>query len=88
MRAEDLLPDQIDRGTFDGVTVRKGSIGAFLVNARVLAQPQSTPEQRAIASRDIIDLLPALKAVGLFEIMEVRDEPLRAFIHAHCQAEP
>lgn len=77
MRAEDLLPDEINQGQFNGTTVRKGTVGAFLINARVLADPQSSDEQRRSAEQDVVEALPALRALGLFEILQVRDQHLR-----------
>src|SRR5471032_3312955 len=77
MRAEDLLPDPLDQGQFNGTTVRKGTVGAFLINARMLADPLSNVEQRRRAEQDIIAALPALRALGLFEILQVRDLALR-----------
>jgi hypothetical protein len=71
MRAEDLLPDHINQAQFNGVTVRKGSVGAFLVNARVLSDPAASVESRAAAERDILAALPALRAIGLFDVLQV-----------------
>jgi hypothetical protein len=80
MRAEDLLPDNVNQGQFNGVTVRKGSVGAFLVNARVLSDPAASAESRATAERDILEALPALRAIGLFDVLQVRDERLRVLV--------
>lgn len=77
MRAENLLPDHLDQGQFNGTTVRKGTVGAFLINARVLTDAGARDEQRQQAEQDIVEALPALKALGLFEILQVRDEALR-----------
>lgn len=77
MRAEDLLPDDINQGQFNGTTVRKGTVGAFLINARMLSDPLSNVEQRRRAEQDIIAALPALRALGLFEILQVRDLALQ-----------
>jgi hypothetical protein len=63
--------------------VRKGSVGAFLANARVLEDPSASAEARAIAERDIIDALPGLRALGLFDVLMIRNERLRAFVEAH-----
>ncbi|MGQ7862443.1 hypothetical protein ACUN0G_24670 [Pseudomonas sp. 32A] len=76
MRAEDLLPDHLDQGQFNGVTVRKGTVGAFLVNARTWCDPATLGEQRLLAEQDILQALPALKALGLFEVLQVRDPEL------------
>ncbi|MCU9954534.1 MULTISPECIES: hypothetical protein [Burkholderia] len=82
MRAEQMLPDHADRIDAGGTTIRKGTIGAFLVNARVLTDPDATPADRARAETDTIDALPALRAIGLFDVMEVRDPALRAWLDA------
>jgi hypothetical protein len=83
MRAEDLLPDPLDQGQFDGTTVRKGTVGAFLINARMLADPGASDEQRRVAEQDIVEALPALRALGLFEILQVRDQHLRILCERH-----
>jgi hypothetical protein len=83
MRAEELLPDDLDQRDFHGVAVRKGSVGAFIANTRVLADPAASAEARAIAERDIVEALPALRALGLFDVFLIRDDKLRAFVEAH-----
>ncbi|KVH60097.1 hypothetical protein [Burkholderia cepacia] len=82
MRAEQMLPDQTDRITLGDTTIRKGTVGAFLVNARVLTDPNAAPADRARAEADAIDALPALRALGLFDVLEVRDAALRAWLDA------
>ncbi len=82
MRAEDVLPDAVNQTEINGVAVRKGTIGAFLVNARVLCDPAAPAAARAVAERDLVDALPALRALGLFDVFEIRDTALRAFIDA------
>ena len=83
MRAKDVLPDGTDQSEFNGVTVRKGTVGAFLANARVLTDAAASPDIRSAAERDIIEALPALRALGLFDILSVRDDRLRALVEAH-----
>ena len=58
MRPEDVLPDDVNRGEINGVAIRKGSVGAFLANARILADPAASAEDRATAERDLVALLP------------------------------
>ncbi|MGS0891062.1 hypothetical protein ACVBGC_00680 [Burkholderia stagnalis] len=82
MRAEQMLPDQTDRIEVDGTTIRKGTVGAFLVNARVLTDPAATPAERTRAEADAVDALPALRALGLFDVFDVRDPALRAWLDA------
>lgn len=83
MRAEDLLPDHLNQTNIDGVAVRKGTVGAFLANARVLQDAAASEAARADAQRDIADALPALRALGLFDVLEIRDAALRAFVETH-----
>lgn len=80
MRAEDVLPDQQNQGQFNGVSVRKGTVGAFLANARLWLAETSSDAEKAIAERDILDALPALHALGLFDIVQVRDTKLRELV--------
>ncbi|WP_175674030.1 hypothetical protein [Burkholderia ambifaria] len=82
MRAEHLLPDHADRIEAGGTTIRKGTVGAFLANARVLTDPHAAPADRSQAEADTIDALPALRAIGLFDVLEVRDPALRAWLAA------
>jgi hypothetical protein len=80
MRAEHLLPDHVDQVDVHGVTIRKGTVAAFLANARVWIEPSSTEAARADAAADIVEALPALRAVGLFDVLEIRDVRLREWI--------
>lgn len=80
MRAEDLLPDEQNHGQFNGVSIRKGTVGAFLLNARAWLDPASSDDQQAEAERDIVEALPALHALGLFDLLQVRDAKLRELV--------
>jgi hypothetical protein len=86
MRSEDVLPDHVNQGEFNGVTVRKGTIAAFLHNARCWSDPLTAPELRAAAQRDIESALPDLQALGLFDVLDIRDAALREWIAARIQA--
>jgi len=83
MRAEDILPDTNSHVEQNGVVIRKGSVGAFLVNARVWSDPQSSLKDKETAERDIIDALPALHALGLLDVLDIADPALKAFVAAH-----
>ena len=80
MRAEQILPDDVDHAQFNGVTIRKGTVAAFLANARTWADAHASADERAQAQEQIAQALPALRALGLFEVLEVRDQGLRAFV--------
>lgn len=80
MKAQDVLADGVEQADFRGVAVRKGTVGAFLANARVWCDAEATPAGREAARRDIEEALPALHALGLFEVLQVRDPALRAWV--------
>lgn len=82
MRPHDILPDGADTAVLGGAIVRKGSVAAFLANARTLADPRADAAAREQAQRDIREVLPALRAIGLFEAMQIRDPRLRAWVEA------
>jgi len=83
MRPEDILNNEQNTVERHGVVVRKGSVGAFLANAAIWCDPTATATQRQIAERDILDLLPGLRALGLFDVFAIRNEALRNMIEAH-----
>ncbi|MBW4791181.1 hypothetical protein [Pseudomonas tolaasii] len=83
MRPEDLLPDDQNQTTRDGVVIRKGSVGAFLVNAQAWCDPQTDAAQREIAEKDLLALLPALRALGLFDVFSIRNAGLQRLVDAH-----
>jgi hypothetical protein len=83
MRADQLLPDHLNQVERNGTTIRKGSVGAFLINARVLTDSSANPAAREQAEADLASLLPALRALGLFDVLEIRDPALRAWVDTH-----
>ena len=84
MRADQILPDDVNHGQFDGLTIRKGTVAAFLANARTWTRADAGADERAQAQAQITEDLPALRALGLFEVLQIRDERLRAFIDGHA----
>ena len=82
MRADQILPDDVDHGQFQGVTIRKGTVAAFLANARTWTDAHAGADDRAQARAQILEDLPALRALGLFDVLEVQDERLRALVEA------
>jgi hypothetical protein len=75
---QDVLPDGAEGTEFHGEYVRKGTIAAFIANARVLqSHPAGTPEHEA-ATTQLRALKPALTAVGLFDVVTIRDPAVAA----------
>lgn len=83
MRATDMLPDHHNHTERQGVFIRKGTVGAFLVNAQIWTDPTATPALRQTAERDLLDALPALRALGLFDVLSIRNDTLRHFVDTH-----
>jgi hypothetical protein len=83
MKAEDVLPDDVNLRDFGGLQVRKGTVAAFLANARTWLADTTSPEARAEAERDLIATLPGVHALGLFDVLDVRDPRLRQLIARH-----
>jgi hypothetical protein len=83
VRPEHVLPDGDDTVSLaDGGVARKGTIAAFLRNAQRWAEPAIAPEERALLTEAIAEAVPALRALGLFAVLEVRDPALRALVDA------
>ncbi|GGP21074.1 hypothetical protein [Silvimonas iriomotensis] len=80
MRAEDLLPDDQNQIELAGTPVRKGTVGAFLFNAAVWLDPHADAASHQQAAADMTAALPALRALGLFDVLEVRDAALRQWL--------
>jgi hypothetical protein len=79
-RPQDVLPDHVEHADINGVTVRKGTIAAFLQNAMRWSDPATADADRPALEREIAAAMPALQAVGVFTVFEVRDERLRDFM--------
>lgn len=77
---QDVLPDALDSADIKGTTVRKGSVGAFLANARLLRDATSSPAAREGARAQIAALVPALEALGIFDFFIIHDPELAAIV--------
>ena len=82
MRADQVLPDDVNHGQFNGLAIRKGTVAAFLANARTWTRADAGADEREQARAQIAEDVPALRALGLFEVLEIRDERLRALVDA------
>lgn len=83
MRAEQILPDGTDHVDLgNGVRARKGSVTAFLANASLFEQPCLDDDARAALLDDLRAGLPALSAMRLFDVFEIRNPALRVAVNA------
>ncbi|HET6479980.1 MAG TPA: hypothetical protein VFG35_08085 [Actinoplanes sp.] len=81
VRPEDMIPDNADvLVVSDDVQVRKGTVAAFIATAQNLAKLEPGTSEYDEVVAQLRALTPALRAVGLFEIFEVRSPDLRALI--------
>lgn len=80
MQPQDILPDHQNEVQVNGLTVRKGSVGAFLASVRARQDPTSDDATRATAEADLRALLPGLHALGLFQVLAARDPALQRLI--------
>jgi hypothetical protein len=76
VRAEHLLPDDKNFAELNGITIRKGTMGAFFANLRILSQmPEDSPDREAIV--DELKLgLPTMRENGLFDLFTFRSTEL------------
>lgn len=80
VRPEDILPAGAEHAAIGGVEVRKGSVAAFVANAKNLATLEpGTPEHGAVVAQ-LQALAPLLAAVGVLDIFEPRSPELRRII--------
>ena len=88
MRAQDILGDGVSEAEFNGTRVRKGTVGAFLANALAFGDPDVANSEREQVLRDLQESAPALRALRLFEVLEIRSPELRAYMEAAMALEP
>jgi hypothetical protein len=82
VRPEDLLPAGAESGVINGVEVRKGSVAAFLANAKLLDTVAPDSPEEAEVEAEIKALAPKLKALGMLEVFSIRSPRLAQLIDA------
>lgn len=83
VRPEDVLPEEASRTEINGVDVRKGTVAAFLRNAMQWSDPATSEPDRETIGHAIAGAMPALRALGIFDVFTVRDDRLRSMME-HC----
>jgi hypothetical protein len=80
VRPGDVLPDGVDATVIDGLTVRKGSVAAFVANATNLERlHEDSPAYRETVDA-LRSLVPALRAVGVLDVFEPRSPRVRDIV--------
>ena len=85
MKAEDILPDGQDTVQAQGITVRKGSVAAFVANVGALTDPETPPPQREACLQHLRELVPSLRVLQLFDVFELRDPAVRELVHQELE---
>lgn len=65
---QDVLRDDQDETILGGVEVRKGTVAAFVANAKLLQSVSPTDPDYEMIRQQLRELAPAVRAVGLLEI--------------------
>lgn len=82
VRPEDVLPDDQDTADFGGLALRKGTVAAFVQNAKRLeATPEGTPEADELITA-LTAAVPPLRAIGVLDVFAPVSSRVRAIIEA------
>ena len=65
VKPEDLLADGVDSTIINGMSIRKGTVAAFLANADILEDNHTNQQQKQDALNMLKELAPAIIKVGL-----------------------
>jgi len=87
MKAEDILPDGQDTVQAQGLTVRKGSVAAFVANVSALTDPETPASEREACLQHLRELVPSLRVLQLFDVFELRDPGVRELVHRELERE-
>src|ERR1700722_20710132 len=88
VRAEQLLPDDQNFAELNGITVRKGTMGAFLANLRILSgMTGDAPGREAILEQLRLGI-PTMRENGLFELFTFRSPELAEAIGIELSRDP
>ncbi|KQY07568.1 hypothetical protein ASD37_11315 [Mycobacterium sp. Root135] len=80
IRPEDVLADGVEATTFGGLDVRKGTVAAFVANAKKLALLEQDDVGREPLEHELLALAPAVRAVGLLDVFAPRSADIAAIL--------
>jgi hypothetical protein len=73
---EHLLADDQNFAELNGITIRKGTMGAFFANLRILSAMDSDDPGREAVIEHLRQGLPTMRENGLFEFFSFRSAEL------------
>jgi len=79
-RAHDVLADAHDHARFGASTIRKGTVAAFVANARAWSALPADDERAASLAAELVAAAPALEAIGVLEVFAPRDRRFAALL--------
>jgi hypothetical protein len=80
VRPEDVLSDEENTGMMNGLEVRKGSVAAFIANVKILESLAPTDPGYPEVEAQLRALAPAVRAVGVFDVLAPRSATLAAIV--------
>ncbi len=82
VRPEDVLPDDQDSADFGGIELRKGTVAAFVQNAKLLdAAPEGSPAADELVAA-LSAAVPQLRAIGVLDVFAPVSPRVRSVIEA------
>jgi hypothetical protein len=75
-----VLADDVDSATLKGTEVRKGSVAAFIANAKLLESLAPTDPLYSEVETQLRTLAPAVRAVGVLDVFAPRTAAIAALI--------
>lgn len=83
-RAHDMLAGEHDHARFGTSMIRKGTVAAFVANARAWSALPAGDERAAPLAAELVATAPALEAIGVLEVFAPRDRRLAALLDRAC----
>jgi ribonuclease HIII len=77
---QDILSDNENFAVFNGVKVRKGTVAALFANIKEYSKTDATEDSKRLALEKIIELAPAVRAIGLHEHIIFKNELINNII--------
>jgi ribosome-binding ATPase YchF (GTP1/OBG family) len=80
IKPENILSDDESSKIIDGIPVRKGTVGAVLANAKILASASSTEAEKQAALKVIEELAPALVVLNVYEHIQWKNPAIQQIV--------
>lgn len=80
VRPEDVLADDMDSVAVGRSRVRKGSVAAFVANARAFEALLDGSVEYVETAETLRDLADDLRALGIFEVLAIRSARVAALV--------